>query len=27
VSQYGKGQAGYDHAFSACMNGKGYTTK
>jgi len=27
TSQYGKGQAGYDQAFSACMSGKGYTTK
>ena len=27
TSQYGKGQEGYDQAFSACMSGKGYTTK
>ena len=27
TSQYGKGQAGYDQAFGACMSGKGYTTK
>jgi hypothetical protein len=27
TSQYSKGQAGYDQAFSACMSGKGYTTK
>jgi hypothetical protein len=27
VSQYGKGQAGYDQAFSACMSGKGYSAK
>jgi hypothetical protein len=27
TSQYGKGQDGYDQAFSACMSGKGYTTK
>jgi hypothetical protein len=26
VSQHGKGQAGYDQAYSACMSGKGYTT-
>jgi hypothetical protein len=26
TSQYGKGQAGYDQAYSACMSGKGYTT-
>jgi hypothetical protein len=26
VSQHGKGQAGYDQAYSACMAGKGYTT-
>src|SRR5712692_6659408 len=25
--QYGKGKAGYDSAFAACMNGRGYTTK
>jgi len=27
TSQYGKGQAGYDQAFGACMSAKGYTTK
>jgi hypothetical protein len=27
TSQYGKGQAGYDQAYSACMSGRGYTTK
>ena len=27
TSQYGKGQAGYDQAFGACMSGRGYTTK
>jgi len=27
TSQYSKGQEGYDQAFSACMSGKGYTTK
>jgi hypothetical protein len=26
VSQYGKGQSGYDQAYSACMSGKGYST-
>ena len=26
TSQYGKGQAGYDQAYSACMTGRGYTT-
>ena len=26
VSQYGKGQTGYDQAYSACMSGRGYTT-
>jgi Glycine-zipper domain len=26
VSQYGKNQAGYDQAYSACMTAKGYTT-
>jgi hypothetical protein len=26
VSQHGKGQAGYDQAYSACMTAKGYTT-
>ena len=26
ASQYGKGQSGYDQAYSACMSGKGYTT-
>jgi len=25
--QYGKGKDGYDSAFAACMNGRGYTTK
>ncbi|MDO8479759.1 MAG: glycine zipper domain-containing protein [Candidatus Rokubacteria bacterium] len=27
TSQYGKGQAGYDQAFGACMSARGYTTK
>src|SRR5216684_2155659 len=27
TSQYGKGKAGYDSAYAACMNGRGYTTK
>ena len=26
VSQHGKGQSGYDQAFTACMTGRGYTT-
>ena len=26
TSQYGKSQAGYDQAYSACMTGRGYTT-
>jgi hypothetical protein len=26
TSQYGKGQSGYDQAYSACMSGRGYTT-
>lgn len=26
TSQYGKGQGAYDQAFSACMNGRGYST-
>jgi outer membrane lipoprotein SlyB len=25
--QYGKGKEGYDSAYAACMNGRGYTTK
>jgi hypothetical protein len=26
TSQYGKSQAGYNQAYSACMSGRGYTT-
>jgi hypothetical protein len=26
VSQSGKGEGGYNQAYSACMGGKGYTT-